>query len=547
MDALKKTFQQFRDLYTAMTASQRMTLIVVPVMVLAAFAFLLFNNPMSSYVALSWGKVYTTEELMRAEQTLIDAGLSEFRRVGQRLMVPKGDVDQYNAALVEGGSLPNNWPEELEKSLKDGGLFQSKAQLQAKMDIVLGKELARVLRKLPGIEEASVKWARSNPGRWPHTQTKVTALVSVRPRGGHELSMRNIQSLRYAAAAMVPDLQPKYVTVLNQLTGVAYMADDEDSPFNDRSLQKARDYARDYEKQIRNALSYIPGVLVTVNVDLENLKRSTERKRTVDAKPVIVNQSEQTQTTTLSEQPTSAEPGAKANLARQLPTQAGNLKSLKTDESNTKTIYLPSVTDMYKELIPATPEAVQVAISIPQAYVRTVALAGKPSPEDAATSGDESQATVTPAEIAQAETDIKQRLQPQVMKLIPKKSAADAVDISFHIPGEPDVEPVQVSFLDTASATAGRWGGAIGLALFALWALWMLNKSMARLPVAEEEGPDVADIALAAQTSPTNTEDNQEPEELKRTKRDELQSVVRDDPEMAAAVLSKWLQTATTT
>ena len=44
---------------------------------------------------------------------------------------------------------------------------------------------ADVLRALPDIEQASVKWARSNPGRWPNTQTKVTALVSVRPRGGH--------------------------------------------------------------------------------------------------------------------------------------------------------------------------------------------------------------------------------------------------------------------------------------------------------------------------------------------------------------------------
>ncbi|MCH7988385.1 MAG: hypothetical protein IID46_04445 [Planctomycetes bacterium] len=539
MDALKKTFQQFGDLYASMTASQRMTLIVVPVMVLAAFAFLLLRDQTSSYVALSWGKVYTTEELMRAEQTLIVAGLSEFRRVGQRLMVPKGDVDQYNAALVEGGSLPTRWPEELEKSLKDGGLFQSKAQLQAKMDIVLGKELARVLRKLPGIEEASVKWARSNPGRWPHTQTKVTALVSVRPRGGHELSMARIQSLRYAAAAMVPDLQPKYVTVLNQFTGEAYTADDEDSPFNNRILQKARDYARDYEQQIRNALSYIPGVLVTVNVDLQNLKRSIERKRTVDAKPVIVNETVQTKLITSSQQPTAAEPGPQANRPRQLPAQAGSQKSQKTDESNSKTISLPTVTVTEIETI-AMPEAVQVAISVPQAYVRTVALAGKSSPEDAATSGEESQVTVSPAEMTQAETDIKARLQPQVMKLIPRKSADDAVDISFHIPGEPDVEKVQVSFIDTASATAGRWGGAVGLALFALWALWMLNKSMVKLPEIQDEV-----IPSLAVHSPDDEMENKEdaPEEKHETSvREELQSVVRDSPELTASVLTKWIQ-----
>ena len=547
MDALNKTWQQFGNLYASMTASQRMTLIVIPVMLLAAFAFLLFRDQSSSNVALSWGKVYTTEELMRAEETLIQAGLSEFRRVGQRLMVPKGDVDSYNAALVEGGSLPNRWPEELEKSLADGGLFLSKDQLQAKLDIVLGKELARVLRALPDIEQASVKWARSNPGRWPNTQTKVTALVSVRPRGGHELSMKNIQSLRYAAAAMVPDLEPKYVTVINQLTGKASTADDEDSPFNNPGLQKAHNYASEFEQKIRNALSYIPGVLVTVNVDLQKIKSSIERKRAVDAKPVIVNLSEETRITSSSDQPTSGEPGPSSNQSRQLSTQAGSQTSQKTDESNTKTISIPTVTVTETELMAALPEAVQVAISIPQAYVRTVALAGKPTPEDTATTGDESQATVTPAEIKKAETDIKQRLQPQVMKMIPQKSVADAVDISFHIPGALDVETVQSSFIDTASAQAGRWGGAIGLALFALWALWMLNKSMSRLPATGEEGQDAAGIALAAQTSPTDTDEIQEPEQPQATQRDELQSVVRDDPEMAAAVLTKWLKAAEAT
>ena len=540
MDALKQAYQQFLDLFGSMTGSQRATLLVVPLMVLVAFGFLMFNDSSSTYVALSWGKLFRTEELIRAEQTLIDAGMNDFHRKGQRLMVPQGEEGRYNAALVDGGGLPNHWAEELEKSLADGGLFQSKAQMQAKMDIVLGKELRRVLRALPEIEDASVKWARSKPARWPHTGSKVTALVSVRPRAGRELSMPRIQSLRYAAASMVPDLEPTNVTVLNQLTGDAYTANDANNPFDGRFLQKVRDITRDYETRIHSALSYIPGVLVTVNVDLENLQRSTERKRTVDSKTVTIQQSETTRKSSSSGRGAAAEPGVVPNQGRTLNLQASNQKSQSTEETDSNAVNLPTVTLTEKDFIAAMPESVQVAVSIPQAYARTVAAAGKQAgADDSATDG--TPPTVSEAEVAQAESNIQAKLEPQVLKLIPRGSLPEAVNISFHVPGVPEVEPMETSLLDTAGETAGRWGGAAGLALFALWALWMLNKSMKKVPAVEEA--DEADVTLSLRAT---TEDDTPAEitPVERTRRDEIQSVVQDDPELAASVLNKWLQSS---
>ncbi|MBT4865909.1 MAG: hypothetical protein HON53_12455, partial [Planctomycetaceae bacterium] len=53
MDALKKSYEQFLKLFGTMSGSQRATLLVVPLMVVAAFGFLMFQDNSSTYVALS--------------------------------------------------------------------------------------------------------------------------------------------------------------------------------------------------------------------------------------------------------------------------------------------------------------------------------------------------------------------------------------------------------------------------------------------------------------------------------------------------------------
>ena len=68
----------------------------------------------------------------------------------------------------------------------------------------------------------------------------------------------------------------------------------------------------------------------------------------------------------------------------------------------------------------------------------------------------------------------------------------------------------------------------------------MLNKSMVKLPEIQDEA-----ISSLAVHSPDDEMENKEeaPEENPETSvREELQSVVRDSPELTASVLTKWIQ-----
>ena len=160
MDALKRTWQQIAPLFAAMSPSQRLTLVAVPVVLLAAFGVLVWQGKTSSYVPLSWGKVFAVDELRSAEQTLIEAGLNDFRTEGQRILVPAGKVEQYNAALLVDGNLPSDSMSEFEKQFEKASVFTSREQLLAHKEIALQNALRKVLLALPDIDDARLIWAR---------------------------------------------------------------------------------------------------------------------------------------------------------------------------------------------------------------------------------------------------------------------------------------------------------------------------------------------------------------------------------------------------
>lgn len=535
MDALNRMVGQLRTLYGSMSASQRMTLVLLPVLLVAAFGFLMMRGWSDSYVAVSWGKTFTTPELINAEQAFHDAGLTEYQREGQRLMAPKGEVERYNAALLEGGGLPTDWASELEKKIENSGPFTSKDKLQAMKDALLGKELSRMIRALPDIDDARVIWAPATKRRWPRNASRVTATVNVLPRRGRDLNTQVVRSLRVAVASAIPELSSGDVVVFDQRNGKAYTPDKEGDPFNSRLLTRINQLTEMYHGKIADALGYIDDVLITVNVDLENLKSHVVREQSVDnKKKVELQQSEQRRTVETSQQALGGEPGAAPNVGRSLQT-AGSAGSATTEqETSTSSVVVPSFTTTQKEFIPAMPKAVQVSVQIPEEYLQK-ALAQSSSSAEGGQAG-----VANNGGGGKTREAIMSDVRATVAKAIGADSEDQSIVVSSYVRVPREQPEVNVSWTETVTGAAGRWGGAIGLALFALWALRMLYKTMPELPEAE---PGPSATPRAADVEEEEDEENPEPQVPEANPRDQLQLVVRDNPEMAATVLSKWIQT----
>ncbi len=146
MDLIQRMTRQFFELLRSMTPSQRGTLVAVPLLVIGGFALLLWSNRASSETALSFGKVFTTDEIIAVEQALQEAQLTEYRRVGQRIMVPTEDVVRYNAALLEHDAMPNDLGSQMLKQLESMGPFSTDKQRQDMREAMLLQEIRAVMR-----------------------------------------------------------------------------------------------------------------------------------------------------------------------------------------------------------------------------------------------------------------------------------------------------------------------------------------------------------------------------------------------------------------
>ncbi|HUG93692.1 MAG TPA: hypothetical protein VML55_22865 [Planctomycetaceae bacterium] len=540
MEALRRTVVQYRDLFRSLSASQRGTLIVVPLMVAAGLAFLLLGGRSSSYVALSWGKTFTTEELMSAEQTLIESGLNDYQREGRRLLVPRNEVDRYNAALLEGGALPQGWGDELERQLlANSSPFRTQQQSQAGRDVALARTLQRMIRAIPDIEDADVGWATSNSGRRAFgREPKVTATVLVRPRKDRELSSRLVQSLRAAVAGMIPDLKSADVTVLDQSTGIAHTPESDDEVLDSRVLTRIRQFERDYQTKISEALSHIPNVLVTVHVDVDNLKTSITRERSVDPKKTVtIQETIRRDDEKFVQQSPRAEPGAVPNQPRNLSSAAGPQQQRTSTVDTAHAVNVPWVQLREEEVLGAMPKAVQVSVKIPEDYYEAIALK-----RGAARGGSEAEQAAFRKAVDEIRTREETNARETAAVLIPAGSPATAVNVSSYVSVEQAESPEPVSTLETVSRVAAEWWSAGALALFAVFALWMLRKTMPKLPDAAPAAPDPELFRPPARAAEEPLEEPERPREP--TQRDKVQTIVRDNPEMTATLLSRWIEAA---
>ncbi len=528
MPFLQSLYRQFTTLFQSLAPSQRATLVLVPVLVLAGFGWLLLQGKPGSEAALSWGKVFSSEELMAVEQALIQEGLTDFRREGQRLMVPAAEIDRYNAALLTFDVMPTDIGSQMLKQYESLGPFSTEKERQERREAMLLQEVTRVVRAVPEVADARVMIAGSSRRGWSQ-KSKVTANVTVRTKAGQELAPKLVRSIRAAVASMVPDLQPADVTVFDVLNGMSHTGGTADDALDGELVQRIEQFQRKYEGQISEALAYIPDVGVTVNVDVENLKSSVVRNQIVDPKKFAPVYSQETNIKdTQQQRPVQGEPGQAANRPAALAATPGLDRNRSWTDASTQALNGVSFEVTEKELIAAMPKAVQVNVSIPREYYRSVAAQRQAA-------GETDQNLLDPAKIEQA---VLTTVTASVKALIPADSPTTAVTVQSVDRVLPPTPVLTVPLTDQVWQLGREWGGAIGLTLLALYALMTLRRSMPAAPPtpAEEITPEKLRAATAKPEPAVAVGET--------SKRDTIQDLVRDNPEATAAIISKWLQAA---
>ncbi len=528
---------KFGALMNAMAFHQKVTLVVLGIVVLAPFLYLSFGKSESEYEPLQFGLSYDRESLMKAEEALMNRGFTEFKTLGSRIMAPKSKVQEYNAALYSSGAGVAQPKSEYEKGLSAASTpFTPKDYSDKQSKYHLKQEIDSTLSKMDGVQTVNVNWAESKRRIGLAGAPSVMATIHVTPKSGRDFNKELANSLREAVVGMVPDLKKEHVTVIDYRTGRAFKASDANDPFDSKVREYTEGVIHDYQTRISNALSYIPDVVVSVNVEFDNLKVSRERKQQIDPKTVEMATTTKTRSSTNVEPQTGGVAGTTSNQPRDITTTQPSKQSTEKD-SETSTQSAASVTVTENEYIASAPKAVKVAVSVPEDWFEKVAL------REGAKVGE---TDVEKADFRKAVDAIRTRkiseVKSTIATLLPTNSPPEAVSVTSHTTIPEELPKLEVPLTATLTQVAANWGSTVALAAFAIWALLMLRKTMPT----QSAGPSSSIESLVKSMIPEPppppvAAPEPEPEPIPKTNREMLEATIQEDPAAAAAMLTKWL------
>lgn len=562
MDFLNKAYAQLAELFLSITPAARATTALLLAAVVVAGGYL-FNHQMSGgNVYLLEGQHFSSEELKAMEAAFGAGRLEGYTVEGGRVRVPSGQKAKYMAAMADAGAMPASFGSHLLEAVNKPGPFTSGPQQKAMMKIALQNELSAIIRSMQGVERAMVLYDTQKKGGLRSAET-TTASVSVKPVGTLPLSPEQVPKIRHLVAGAIAGLDPRQVVVVD-LNGRTYGgggADADVGPLEDPYVQRLKAYPELFEGRIREALAYIPGVIVKSNVDLNQELHRSEQRSHVDPKlvaPLMIK--DETETTQSESGGPTGQPGYQA---QQRPNAPANLahgpKSTHNDKDRSSSVQQNAVsTDQTTtEYASLTPKRVTVTVGIPSSFYEKIWRERNPAPLGQAAPPLDKKA------IEQIELDEIKKVQTAVTNLIPQVDAtadpSPLVTVSTYQPlPQPEI-PATPTAEVALSWLSGHWStlGMLGLAFFSLLMVRSLVRAgppataAANLPVTPAAAAAAA-IAAAAEPAAEEKAAAESKDKAKRKRRlgsgqslrEELADLVREDPDTAANILRTWIGNA---
>jgi flagellar M-ring protein FliF len=499
------------------------------------------------------GQPFSEEELARMEGAFAKVQLSGYQVIGNRVRIPQGQKASYVAALVDGDALPPNPETFMDEATNDANPFESKQQREARLKHAREKQLSHVISNMTGVRKATVTFDEQEKGGFPRRVEK-TAVAAVWPEG--VLTEKQIRSIRDYVAASIAGLGRDNVTVIDQSLGVSYSGGEGGffPTVDDAYAARKRGYEEEWRRKILENLSMVPGVVVGVNVELDSELIHERASVEFDPKKTAAAATKESRKTETSTGPApGGRPGAVPNgVTHNAGAAVAQVESPKSESevSDAEQINNVSRNEIRGSKAAYVPNVVKASIRVPQSYYANVWLeANPPAP-------GEPPAAPTPAQLQDIETREKNSIKDAVVALLLEQEAGRDPYTAVTVTTYQDLKVPEPESPTIAAQTTTWLGGnwqTVSMVLLGLVSLVMLRGVVRSGPAPAAEGsmPEDSGPLPAARASQPVEDEPQETEAQRLLKgrfkisgpnlKAELAEMVREDPESAAKVLSKWI------
>lgn len=556
MDFLTKYVAQIRGYLVGLTVSQKILIaLLVVIMMVAIFGVVAWSGKPEMVELLPQN--LSSEEISTITSYL--KGKHQYEVSGQKILVPIERAYVIRGELAAAQALPKDTTAAFTALTNQNDWIMPDASAERRWNLAKQEVLAKVIRNFPYVSDATVMIAKGERAGLGRNAVPTSASVWVKTRSTDGLSQAQLLAIVDLVKGSVAGLRREDVTVTDGTR--SYRAPSEDVPMPADVLSWKKTLEDYYSAKLINLFANMGDVRIAVNVT-PDMSAKTVRREKYDPAVVKAARRETSKEDSSSDGGTpSGQPGVQPNVGAVAVSTAGprsnrNMIETTTDNENKFS------SEITNSIQPAGSEIKELMASISVPRSTFVSIYRRANKDEKAEPDDTALAPVI--------KEHGERMQRQAMGALGLK-LTDAVRVDwFDDSYMPHPEPLGVgsdSFLaktGTVGAIAAQYAKHAVLGAVAVFAimmmLMMVRKASAGTGVADADPAvffgdgrkrkdngnplDVEEemIGEAGEGEAVLTGIELDDETLASRKMvDEVTTMIKDNPENAAALVKKWL------
>ena len=275
MEFVKKQWMTIRARAAKLGMAERTVILMgLALLVMIGYLFVLYAGK-SDTVSLG-GFSDGQSEIVLAK--LQSRGI-EATREGSQIKVPAEQQDEAILMLVEQDLLSEDASEAFKKLIDGSSPWESRDASQRAYIIAKQAVLARIIRKMKNVHSADVVISIPEKAGFAATNVRPTASVTVTMNGSNAVDKAMVQAIAsLVASGAAAEMKPQDVVVIDANKGRRHTVADEDDVLPTEQHELVRAMEDSYRRKIMETLSFVPNVIVAVNVQTDSIHRAVEKQ-----------------------------------------------------------------------------------------------------------------------------------------------------------------------------------------------------------------------------------------------------------------------------
>ena len=543
MELFRRNWAQLRAFMDGLTPSQKWLIGAIAIILVFTLFFVLQFAASPQLVPIT---TFASDRRDEVVTKLTSAGI-DVDDSSTQLRVPPSQLSDANALLAEHELLANDTSQAFKDLIQRQSPWLSPQQNQQAYMLAQQQVLSRIIVKMKHVKSADVMISLPEHKGFGRTTVRPSASVNVVMQGAGGVDRPLVEAVAGLVSGAVAEMKPTDVTVVDALAGRSFTVDSADHMSADRKLADLAKLESYYVGKLRDVLSYIPGVVVAVNVRTDSVvTRTLEKIELEKTEPIVKETTRESETNT----PTvSGAPGARSNT--QLDIEAGAARGTRSTESE-------STTEFGKKQIIGSDRSVEsghntkeinVSVAIPRSYL--VDRHKVENPEEEAAPDDAALKPMVDLLVKEVEELLTPMVKTDQATSVVKATVVhdSAVTLAAY-QAEMDAQGVG-GLLSGSSATYVSLGVLVLLSLAIMLGMVRRATKNPPLPTAEELAgipptlPEDDDemIGEVAEHDAAMTGVEVDEEELRlRQLADQITSLINENPEESANLFNRWVR-----